>query len=88
MLCFTCRYGEEAAKATNEGLDAAGHAVGAAWAVFKIRQSFTPKGFLKPVMAKSAAEATAAELRQKEEKKKSKLYKKKVKKPLVTSGRE
>ncbi|KAI9109594.1 hypothetical protein K1719_019224 [Acacia pycnantha] len=76
------RYGEEAAKATNEGLDAAGHAAGAAWAVFKIRQSFTPKGFLKPVMAKSAAEAAAAELRQKEEKKKYKLNKKKVKKPL------
>ncbi|XP_028775257.1 protein EARLY-RESPONSIVE TO DEHYDRATION 7, chloroplastic-like [Neltuma alba] len=71
------RYGEEAAKATNEGFDAAGHAVGAAWAVLKIRQAFTPKGFLKPVMAKSAAEAAAAELREKENKKKSELEKKK-----------
>ncbi|XP_015953766.1 senescence/dehydration-associated protein At3g51250-like [Arachis duranensis] len=43
------RYGEEAAKAANEGLDAAGHAVGAAWATFKIRQAFTPKSLIQPV---------------------------------------
>ncbi|KAG9131035.1 hypothetical protein Leryth_006797 [Lithospermum erythrorhizon] len=42
------RYGEEAAKATSQGLYAAGHAVGAAWAVFKIRQALNPKAILKP----------------------------------------
>ena len=33
-----CRYGEQAAQVTSEGLDAAGHAIGTAWAVFKIRR--------------------------------------------------
>ncbi|XP_057784053.1 protein EARLY-RESPONSIVE TO DEHYDRATION 7, chloroplastic-like [Salvia miltiorrhiza] len=56
------RYGDEAAKATSEGLDAAGHAVGAAWAVFKIRQAFNPKSVLKPSsLAKSAVKSAAAE---------------------------
>nr|XP_009770410.1 PREDICTED: uncharacterized protein LOC104221112 [Nicotiana sylvestris] len=55
------RYGEEAAKATSEGLDAAGHAFGTAWAVFKIRQALNPKSALKPTtLAKSAAKAAAA----------------------------
>ncbi|XP_060195847.1 protein EARLY-RESPONSIVE TO DEHYDRATION 7, chloroplastic-like [Lycium barbarum] len=55
------RYGEEAAKATTEGLDAAGHAFGTAWAVFKIRQALNPKSALKPTaLAKSAAKAAAA----------------------------
>ncbi|OIT35243.1 PREDICTED: protein EARLY-RESPONSIVE TO DEHYDRATION 7, chloroplastic-like [Nicotiana attenuata] len=55
------RYGEEAAKATGEGLDAAGHAFGTAWAVFKIRKALNPKSALKPTtLAKSAAKAAAA----------------------------
>lgn len=54
------RYGEEAAKATSEGLDAAGHAFGTAWAVFKIRKALNPKSALKPTaLAKSAAKAAA-----------------------------
>ena len=58
------RYGDEAAKATSEGLDAAGHAVGAAWAVFKIRQALNPKSVLKPTsLAKSAAKSAAAEVK-------------------------
>ncbi|XP_020206597.1 protein EARLY-RESPONSIVE TO DEHYDRATION 7, chloroplastic [Cajanus cajan] len=58
------RYGEEAAKATSEGMDAAGHAVGAAWAAFKIRQALNPKSAIKPTtLAKSAAKAAAAELK-------------------------
>ncbi|KAL5561185.1 hypothetical protein UlMin_030932 [Ulmus minor] len=32
------RYGEQAGQLTNEGLDAVGHAIGTAWAVFKIRE--------------------------------------------------
>ncbi|KAE9597887.1 hypothetical protein Lal_00029491 [Lupinus albus] len=55
------RYGEEAAKATTEGLGAAGHAVGTAWAAFKIRQALNPKSVIKPTtLAKSAAKAAAA----------------------------
>ncbi|CAK9156989.1 unnamed protein product [Ilex paraguariensis] len=55
------RYGEEAAKATSEGLDAAGHAIGTAWAVFKIRKALNPKSVMKPTtLAKSAAKAAAA----------------------------
>ncbi|MED6115654.1 response to cold [Stylosanthes scabra] len=49
------RYGEEAAKAANEGLDAAGHAVGTAWATFKIRQAFTPKSMIQPVNVSKVA---------------------------------
>jgi spartin len=54
------RYGDQAGKATNEGLDAAGHAIGAAWAAFKIRKAFNPKSVLKPI-AKNAAKAAAVE---------------------------
>ncbi|GAB2253169.1 hypothetical protein Droror1_Dr00006016 [Drosera rotundifolia] len=51
------RYGEEAAKATNSGLGAAGHAIGTAWAIFKIRKAINPKSILKPtVLARAAAE--------------------------------
>ncbi|KAK6924504.1 Senescence/spartin-associated, C-terminal [Dillenia turbinata] len=59
------KYGGEAAKATSEGLDAAGHAMSAAWAVFKIRKGINPKCVLKP-LAKSGLKAAA------ESKKKSK----------------
>jgi len=60
------RYGEEAANATSEGLDAAGHAVGTAWAAFKIRQALNPKSVLKPTaLTKSAAKAAAAEYKAK-----------------------
>ncbi|GAU34200.1 hypothetical protein TSUD_209820 [Trifolium subterraneum] len=63
------RYGEEAAKATSEGLDAAGHAVGTAWAAFKIRQALNPKSVLKSAsMAKSAAKAAADEYKAKKSK--------------------
>ncbi|XP_022740668.1 senescence/dehydration-associated protein At3g51250-like isoform X2 [Durio zibethinus] len=56
------RYGEKAAEATNEGLGAAGHAVGTAWAAFKIRQALNPKSVLKPSkLAKAVAKAAAAE---------------------------
>ncbi|PIA57391.1 hypothetical protein AQUCO_00600255v1 [Aquilegia coerulea] len=54
------RHGEKAAEATHEGLDAAGHAAGTAFAVFKIRKAFNPKGVIKPsTLAKSAAKAAA-----------------------------
>lgn len=53
-----CRYGEEAAKAASEGLGAAGHAVGTAWTVFKIRQALNPKSsFSKVTQLKSSAKA-------------------------------
>ena len=58
------RYGEEAAKATTEGLDAAGHAIGTAWAAFKIRKAFNPKSVLKPTtLAKTAAKTAASEMK-------------------------
>ncbi|KAK2665567.1 hypothetical protein Ddye_004141 [Dipteronia dyeriana] len=54
------RYGEQAAKATNEGLDAAGHAIGTAWAVFKIRKALNPKSAFKPTtLVKAAAVASS-----------------------------
>uniref|UniRef100_A0A1D1Z6L2 Spartin n=1 Tax=Anthurium amnicola TaxID=1678845 RepID=A0A1D1Z6L2_9ARAE len=60
------RYGEQAADLTNQGLDAAGHAVGTAWAVFKIRKAFNPKNAIKPTtLVKSAAKATSAESKSK-----------------------
>lgn len=63
------RYGEQAGHATNEGLDAAGHAIGTAWAAFKIRKAFNPKSVLKPTtLVKSAAKAAAAEKKAKKSK--------------------
>ncbi|XP_023733507.1 protein EARLY-RESPONSIVE TO DEHYDRATION 7, chloroplastic [Lactuca sativa] len=60
------RYGEEAAKATNEGLDAAGHAVGAAWTVFKIRTAMNPKGVVAPsVLTKTGLKDATEEMRNK-----------------------
>ncbi|XP_047338624.1 protein EARLY-RESPONSIVE TO DEHYDRATION 7, chloroplastic-like [Impatiens glandulifera] len=44
----THKYGEEAGKAANEGLDAAGHVIGSVWAVFKISKAFHPKSVIKP----------------------------------------
>ncbi|XAR73762.1 hypothetical protein NMG60_11007840 [Bertholletia excelsa] len=55
------KYGEEAAKATSEGLGAAGHAAGTLWSVLKIRQALNPKNaFKSSSLAKSAAKAAAA----------------------------
>ncbi|CAM0908737.1 unnamed protein product [Alopecurus aequalis] len=63
------KYGEKAAAATNEGMGAAGHAIGTAWAVFKIRQALNPKSVLKPTsLAKSSIKAGAASLRSKSSK--------------------
>ncbi|XP_051127413.1 protein EARLY-RESPONSIVE TO DEHYDRATION 7, chloroplastic-like [Andrographis paniculata] len=60
------KYGEEAGKATSESLDAAGHAIGTAWAVFKLRKALNPKSVLKPTtLAKSAAKSAAAEMKAK-----------------------
>ncbi|XP_008788442.2 protein EARLY-RESPONSIVE TO DEHYDRATION 7, chloroplastic-like [Phoenix dactylifera] len=63
------RYGEQAAEITNEGLDAAGHAIGTAWAVFKIRKALNPKSALKSTsLAKSAVKAAGADLKAKKAK--------------------
>ncbi|KAA8523658.1 hypothetical protein F0562_010081 [Nyssa sinensis] len=59
ILLYDGIYGEQAAKMTNEGLDAAGYAIGTAWAVFKIRKALNPKSVIKPTtLAKAAAEMT------------------------------
>ncbi|KAM0942396.1 putative senescence/spartin-associated [Dioscorea sansibarensis] len=63
------RYGEQAGELTKESLDAGGHAIGTAWAVFKIRKALNPKSAVKPTtLAKSAAKAAAADLRAKQSK--------------------
>jgi spartin len=63
---FLYRYGEEAGKATNEGFDAAGHAIGTAWAVFKIRKALNPKSVFKPTtLVKAAARANSTEMKPK-----------------------
>ncbi|XP_014494195.1 protein EARLY-RESPONSIVE TO DEHYDRATION 7, chloroplastic [Vigna radiata var. radiata] len=60
------KYGEQAAQVANEGLDAAGHAIGTAWAVFKLRKALNPKSVIKPTtLAKAAAEANSAKLKAK-----------------------
>lgn len=60
------RYGEQAGKVTNDGLDAAGYAMGTAWAVFKIRKALNPKRAVKPTtFAKAAAQASYAALKAK-----------------------
>lgn len=68
-LYTVCRYGEQAAQATNEGLTAAGHAMGTAWATFKIRKAINPKSVLKPTtLAKSGAKALASDFKGKKSK--------------------
>ncbi|KAG6529713.1 protein EARLY-RESPONSIVE TO DEHYDRATION 7, chloroplastic-like [Zingiber officinale] len=63
------KYGEQAAEAATEGLDAAGHAVGAAWTVFKIRKAVDPKSSIKPhIITKTAVKAMADDLRAKHDK--------------------
>ncbi|CAN7016115.1 unnamed protein product [Brassica rapa subsp. trilocularis] len=42
------KYGAKTAEATNAGLGAAGHALGTAWTVFKLRQVLNPKSAVKP----------------------------------------
>ncbi|KAK4477225.1 hypothetical protein RD792_016439 [Penstemon davidsonii] len=60
------RYGEPAAEVTHDGLGAAGHAIGTAWAVFKIRKALNPKSVIKPTtLAKAAAKANSAKLKAK-----------------------
>lgn len=49
------RHGEDAAKVTSTGMDAAGHAIGTAWAVFKIRKALNPKSVVKPTTLVKAA---------------------------------
>ncbi|CDY07815.1 BnaC03g48070D [Brassica napus] len=56
------RHGGKAAEATNEGLEAVGHAFGTAWAAFKIRKAINPKSVLKPsTLAKSAIKSAASQ---------------------------
>ncbi|KAL6963717.1 hypothetical protein U1Q18_034722 [Sarracenia purpurea var. burkii] len=60
------RYGERAADVTNEGLGAAGLALGTAWAVFKITKALNPISVIKPTtILKAAAEANSPELKAK-----------------------
>ncbi|XP_059314387.1 senescence/dehydration-associated protein At4g35985, chloroplastic-like [Lycium ferocissimum] len=60
------RHGDQAAQMTREGFDAAGHAMGTAWAVFKIRKALNPKSAVKPTsVAKAAAQANLAKLKTK-----------------------
>ncbi|KAI7731357.1 hypothetical protein M8C21_021654 [Ambrosia artemisiifolia] len=49
------RHGEDAAKLNHEKMSAAGHAIGTAWAVFKIRQALNPKSAIKPTTLVKAA---------------------------------
>lgn len=56
----THRYGDQAGEITQDYLHATGNALGVAWAVFKIRKAFDPKGQLKKSsLASSAAHAVA-----------------------------
>ncbi|KAK1296543.1 hypothetical protein QJS10_CPB15g00433 [Acorus calamus] len=63
------RYGDQAAEITHEGLGAAGHALGTAWAVFKIRKALNPKSAIKPTtLVKTAAKTASVELKGKKSK--------------------
>lgn len=48
------RYGENAGEATQEAFATAGHAVGTAWNLFKIRKAVTPSSSMPGNMVKSA----------------------------------
>jgi len=54
------KYGEQAGKLTNEGLGAAGHMIGTAWTISKLRKALNPKNAVKATtLAKSAAKEAA-----------------------------
>lgn len=54
------KYGDQAGKLTNEGLGAAGHMVGTAWTISKLRNALNPKNAVKTTtLAKSAAKEAA-----------------------------
>ncbi|CAN6481294.1 unnamed protein product [Victoria cruziana] len=55
----TYRYGEQAGEITKNGLDAAGHAVGAAWSVLKIRNALNPKNTVCVMTPSEFAKSTA-----------------------------
>ncbi|KAJ0240748.1 Senescence/dehydration-associated protein [Hirschfeldia incana] len=59
------KYGAKTAEATNAGLGAAGHALGTAWTVFKIRQALNPKSAVKPSSLATTVIKTAAKERKK-----------------------
>ncbi|KAJ4898862.1 Senescence/dehydration-associated protein-related [Raphanus sativus] len=59
------KYGAKTAEATNAGLGAAGHALGTAWTVFKLRQVLNPKSAVKPSSLASTVIKTAAKERKK-----------------------
>ncbi|XP_071692171.1 protein EARLY-RESPONSIVE TO DEHYDRATION 7, chloroplastic-like [Rutidosis leptorrhynchoides] len=65
------RHGEDAAKVTNEGMRAAGHAIGTAWAVFKIRKALNPKSVIKPTTLVKAAASHSKSSKSKSSKSKS-----------------
>ncbi|XP_066306886.1 senescence/dehydration-associated protein At4g35985, chloroplastic-like [Miscanthus floridulus] len=48
------RYGESAGEATQDAFETAGHAVGTAWNLFKIRKAVTPSSSMPGNMVKSA----------------------------------
>jgi len=52
--CGFPRYGESAGEATEDAFATAGHAVGTAWNLFKIRKAVTPSSSLPGNMVKSA----------------------------------
>ncbi|KAF8101545.1 hypothetical protein N665_0204s0042 [Sinapis alba] len=59
------KYGAKTAEATNAGLGAAGHALGTAWTVFKLRQALNPKSAVKPSSLATTVIKTAAKERKK-----------------------
>ncbi|CAH8325386.1 unnamed protein product [Eruca vesicaria subsp. sativa] len=59
------KYGAKTAEATNAGLGAAGHALGTAWTVFKLRQVLNPKSAVKPSSLATTAIKVAAKERKK-----------------------
>jgi len=66
----THRYGEQAGEATQNYLHATGNALGAAWAVFKIRKALDPKGNMKKSsIVGQAAHAVAKESNARQKKK-------------------
>ncbi|KAK1651553.1 hypothetical protein QYE76_069358 [Lolium multiflorum] len=59
FLLHSDGYGDQAGEITQDYLHATGNALGVAWAVFKIRKAFDPKGQLKKSSLASSAHAVA-----------------------------
>lgn len=59
VFAVVYRFGESAGEATEDVFATAGHAIGTAWNVFKVRKAMTPSSSLPSAIVKNAVKTRA-----------------------------